>query len=130
METNLAHSQNHNKTLSLTTQTTEAIYETMKMVNHVVQFDFPPEKIASWCLMIKAQRPETTIAELELVITKFLDGRSKWNHKEALPNIFRGLSLLKLEPREYYDEEKGMKYRIYGSDSTNRRRIYENDREF
>jgi hypothetical protein len=102
----------------------------MKKINHVVQFDFPSEKLAEWCVILKAQRPETTMFELELVITKFLDGRCKWDTKLALPNIFRGLQLLKLEKGEHLDTEKGMKYRNYASGLPDQRRIYENDREF
>lgn len=98
------------------------------MTNHVVQFPFPAEQIAEWVKILKDSRPEVTTETLKLVIMKFLDGRSKWNHKESLPNIFRGLELLKIEKGEYYDEEKGMKYRNYGEHPA--RRIYENEKEF
>ena len=108
-----------------------AVLKTIARANLVVSFPFSDIQIEDWMKNIIQMRPETTTEELNLVMDKFLDGRCKWNHKESLSNIFRGLNLLKLEPKEYYCEEKRMKYRIYGSvEQGNKRFIYENDKEF
>lgn len=107
------------------------VLKTIARANLIVSFPFSDIQIEDWMKNILQMRPETTIEELNLVMDKFIDGRCKWNHKESLSNIFRGLNLLKLEKGEYYCAEKKMKYRVYGSvDQGNRRLIYENDKEF
>jgi hypothetical protein len=115
---------------SLTLFSNAELFDALKMVNNIVQFPFPSEQIADWCIIIKDRRPEVTMAQLKTVLDKFVDGRSKWNHKESLPNIFRGLDLLKINPGEFFDEEKQMKYRNFCTSPNTFRRIYENDKEF
>ena len=107
------------------------LFNSLAMANNIVQFPYPPAQLEDWCNILKKERPQATTDQLELVFTKFLDGRSKWNHKESLPNIIRGLDLLKINKGEVFDTEKGMKYRTWGClEMANLRRIYENDREF
>lgn len=119
----------HNQTLTLFSNA--EVFNALTMSNNIVQFPYPSEQIADWCNILKEQRPDVTMEQLKTVFTKFLDGRSKWNHKESLPNIIRGIDLLKINDREFYDEEKKMKYRTWGCiEAANLRRIYENDREF
>ncbi len=106
------------------------ICKTIAITNQIVSFPISDIQIEDWYKTIARIRPQTTPDELQLVMDKFLDGRSKWDHRESLPNIIRGLNLLTLNKGEYLDTEKGMKYRVFGSDQSNFKRIYENDREF
>jgi len=115
---------------SLTLFSNADLFDALKMANNIVQFPFPSEQIADWCIIIKNKRPEVTMDQLKTVLDKFIDGRSKWNHKESLPNIFRGLDLLKINKGEYYCQEKQMKYRLYCVSTNSYTRIYENEKEF
>ena len=83
-----------------------------------------------WSKDLAELAPNNTYGDIKLVIDKFKTNRTKWNEKQGIQNIFRGLELLKLEKGEHLDTEKGMKYRVYGAGMPCERRIYENDREF
>ncbi|MES2395886.1 MAG: hypothetical protein V4549_07780 [Bacteroidota bacterium] len=115
---------------ALTLFTNAELFDALKMANNIVQFPYPSEQIADWCRIIKEKRPDVTMDQLKTVLDKFIDGRSKWNHKESLPNIFRGIELLKINKGEFFDEEKQMKYRNYCTSPNTFVRIYENEREF
>lgn len=115
---------------SIATTQPIVLIKTLAMANLIPQFPFSDNQIEDWSKIILKLRPQTTIKELETVFEKFVDGRSKWNHKESLPNIFRGIELLKINPGEFFDEEKQMKYRNFCTSPNTFRRIYENDKEF
>lgn len=94
-------------------------------------FPLADSAIEDWAETIKRLSPETTTDQLQEVIDKFMTNRCHWKEKQGIQNIFRGIDLLKIGPKEYYCEEKKMKYRIFGSiEGGNRRLIYENDKEF
>src|SRR3990172_11747439 len=126
---NLPASTNYQNSVAIISATSNILFETMSMSNNIVSFPFPGDQIKDWCKILKEERPDVTIEQLKLVFKKFRDGRTKWNHKESLPNIFRGIDLLKLEKGEHFCEEKQMKYRNYGSQECgNQRKIYKNKR--
>lgn len=105
--------------------------KTIAAVNMVVSYPISDTQIEDWTTTIYRLRPNVTLEQLQLVMDKFLDGRTKWDHREGLPNIIRGIDLLQINKGEYLDNDKQLKYRIFGSkDQGNYKRIYENDRDF
>lgn len=108
----------------------ETVCQQLFHVNKLIQFKLTETEMEDWSRDIAELSPNTTAGELKLVLDKFKTNRTKWDVKQGIQNIFRGIELLKLNKGEYFCEEKQMKYRNYCTSPNSFIKIYENDREF
>ncbi len=99
-------------------------------INQLVPFPLSETQIEDWSSTLKRLAPNVTDQQLQTVLDKFATNRTKWNEKQGIQNIFRGLELLKLNKGEFYCEEKQMKYRNYCTSPESFIRIYENEKDF
>lgn len=99
-------------------------------INQLVAFPLSETQMEDWATTLKRLAPNVTNETLQIVLDKFATNRTKWNEKQGIQNIFRGIDLLTLQKGEFYCEEKQMKYRNYQTSPGSSIKIYENEREF
>lgn len=78
------------------------LFKTLFDINQLIPFPLADIQIEDWAASLKRLAPKCTEAELRTVLDKFMTGRTKWDVKQGIQNLFRGIELLKLNKGEYF----------------------------